>query len=103
MLFCLPYFIVGICYITNNLQKIWDVPKFYVKQQITELSISRIYKTKAHKTNIYISYSKHMDSNDTLFLEKKIHQIINLSFYLVMLLIHNYYTIRGWGLINNGF
>lgn len=63
--------IVGICYITNNLQKIWDVPKFYVKQQITELSISRIYKTKAHKTNIYISYSKHMDSNDTLFLEKK--------------------------------
>lgn len=32
MLLCLRYFIVGICYITNDLQKIWGVPKIYVIQ-----------------------------------------------------------------------
>lgn len=40
--------IVGICYITNDLQKIWGVPKIYVIQTIRESTIrniSRICKT----------------------------------------------------------
>lgn len=48
MLLCLRYFIVGICYITNDFQKIWGVPKIYVIQTIRESTIrniSRICKT----------------------------------------------------------
>lgn len=108
MLFCLQYFIVGICYITDYLQEIWDVSKFSVKQQNTELTISRIYKTfksiQRHikPTWLYISYTVNRLIPMIPYILKK-NPSIYLSFYLVMLLIHSYYTIRGWGLINNGF
>lgn len=86
MLFCLQYFIVGICYITDYLQEIWDVSKFSVKQQNTEFTISRIYKTfksiQRHikPTWLYISYTVNRLIPMIPYILKK--KSINLSFIL---------------------